>query len=52
MKMQLNIYLNKKECKLKDLHSFLLFFFLRKDRVMNLLSYILEIQFIIKMSMP
>lgn len=27
-------------------------FFLRRDRVMNLLSYILEIQFIIKMSMP
>lgn len=24
----------------------------RKDRIMNLLSYILEIQFIIKMSMP
>ena len=26
--------------------------FMRRDRVMNLLSYILEIQFIIKMSMP
>ena len=26
--------------------------FLRRERVMNLLSYILEIQFIIKMSMP
>ena len=25
---------------------------LRRERVMNLLSYILEIQFIIKMSMP
>ena len=25
---------------------------MRRDRVMNLLSYILEIQFIIKMSMP
>lgn len=34
-------------CITPDLHSLL-----RKDRVMNLLPYILEIQFIIKMSMP
>lgn len=40
----------KKKCKPRK--CLIYTFYWRRDRVMNLLSYILEIQFIIKMSMP